>query len=152
MLMKALVAYHSESGNTQKLALAIASGLGTRAVSVDAVESRELQSYDLICIGTPVQYGAPTRQVREFISRMPPMSGKKAAAFCTMHMFGDKKTLQTLKGLLEAKGMVFVGGVSALGWSRLIANFGPRVFNRGRPDREELARAEEFGRKLLGKI
>ena len=41
--MKALVAYHSESGNTQKLALAIASGLGTRAVSIEAVEIQELQ-------------------------------------------------------------------------------------------------------------
>ena len=150
--MKVLVAYHSESGNTQKLALAIAAGLGTRAVSIDALESQALQGYDLICIGTPVQYGAPTKQVRDFISRLPIMSGKKAAAFCTMHMFGDKKTLQTLKGLLEAKGMVFLGGVSARGWSRLIGNVGPRVFNRGRPNREELARAEEFGRKLLAKM
>jgi len=57
-----------------------------------------------------------------------------------------------LKGVLEAKGTIFLGGVSARGWNRLIANFGPRVFNRGRPNREELARAEEFGRKLLGKI
>lgn len=150
--MKALVVYHSESGNTQKLALAIASGLGTQAVRIEAVESQDLQGYDLICIGTPVNYGAPTRQVRDFISRLPIMSGKKGAAFCTMHMFGDKKTLQTLRGLLEAKGMVFLGGVSALGWSRLIGNFGPRVFNRGRPNREELARAEEFGRKLLAKM
>ena len=150
--MKVLVAYHSESGNTQKLALAIAAGLGTRAVSIDALESQALQGYDLICIGTPVQYGAPTKKVRDFISGLPIMSGKKAAAFCTMHMFGDKKTLQTLKGLLEAKGMVFLGGVSARGWSRLIGNVGPRVFNRGRPNREELARAEEFGRKLLAKM
>ena len=67
--MKAVVAYHSESGNTQKLALAIASGLGTRAVSIEAVEIQELQGYDLICIGTPVNYGAPTRQVRDFSSR-----------------------------------------------------------------------------------
>jgi flavodoxin len=146
--MKALVVYHSASGNTQKLALAIASGLGTQAVSIEAVQARDLQGYDLICIGTPVNYGAPTRQVREFISRMPIMSGKKSAAFCTMHVFGDKKTLQTLKGLLEGKGMVFLGGVSARGWSRLIGNFGPRAFNRGRPNREELAKAEEFGRKL----
>jgi len=152
MFVKVLVAYHSESGNTQKLALAIAAGMGTGAVSIDALEGRALQGYDLICIGTPVQYGAPTRQVRDFISRMPTMSGKKGAAFCTMHMFGDKRTLQTLKGLLEAKGMVFLGGVSARGWSHLIGNFGPRVFNRGRPNREELARAEEFGRKLLAKM
>jgi len=80
------------------------------------------------------------------------MSGKKAAAFCTMHMFGDKNTIQTLKKLLEAKGMVFLGGVSARGWSCLIGNFGPRVFNRGRPNREELDRAEEFGRNLVAKM
>ena len=61
-------------------------------------------------------------------------------------------SVRTFLRILEAKGMVFLGGVSALGWSRLIGNFGPRVFNRGRPNREELARAEEFGRKLLAKM
>lgn len=150
--MKALVVYHSESGNTQKVAEAIASGLGTRAVSIEAVEAQELRGYDLICIGTPVNYCAPTKKVRDFIARMPSMSGKRGAAFCTMHMFGDRKTIQTLKDLLEAKGMVFLGGLSAQGWSRLIGNFGPRVFNRGRPNREELDRAELFGRNLLAKM
>jgi hypothetical protein len=69
-----------------------------------------------------------------------------------MHMVGDKKTMQILKKTLETRGMVFLGGMSALGWSRLIANFGPRIFNRGRPNKDELARAEDFGRTLLARM
>ena len=87
--------------------------------------------------------------MREFISQIPRMDGRKCAAFCTMHAFGDKTTLRSMQTALEAKGMVYLGGCSALGWSRLVANFGPRIFNRGRPNREELATAEALGRKLL---
>jgi flavodoxin len=150
--MKSLVVFYSESGNTQKLAQAIAAGLGTQAVKIEDIEARILPDYDLICIGTPVQGGAPAKKVLDFISQMPDMSNKKAAVFCTMHMFGDKQVIQMVKKTLEARGMVFLGGFSALGWSRLIANFGPRIFNRGRPNQDELARAEDFGRNLLAKM
>jgi len=150
--MKALVAYYSESDNTKKLADALAFGLGTQAVRLEAVDVQTLSSYDLVCMGSPVQYGGPAQRVRDFIARMPTLSGKSCAAFCTMHAFGDRNTLQTLKTLLEAKGMVYLGGCSALGWSRLIANFGPRIFNRGRPNREELTRAEDLGRTLMAKM
>lgn len=150
--MRAIVIYYSESGNTEKLAHAVATGLGTQAVRIENVKTHELPGYDLICIGTPVQGSAPAREVLDFISQMPPVSGKKAAVFCTMHMFGDKKVIQILKKILEARGMVFLGGFSALGWSRLIANFGPRIFNRGRPNQDELTRAEKFGRELLAKM
>jgi len=150
--MKSLVVFYSESGNTQKLAQAVATGLGTQSMRIEDIETRKVSDYDLICIGTPVQGAAPARKVLDFISQMPLMSGKKVAFFCTMHMFGDKKAIQISKKMLEARGMVFLGGFTALGWSRLIANFGPRIFNRGRPNRDELARAEEFGRSLLAKM
>ena len=150
--MNVLVAYYSESDNTKKLADALASGLGTRATSLDAVNAQALPGYDLICIGTPVHGGGPARKVRDFVLRMPALKGKRCAAFCTMHAFGDKRTLLTLKRSLEAKGMVYLGGCSARGWSRLVGNFGPRIFNRGRPNREELERATELGRMLLTKM
>jgi flavodoxin len=146
--MKALVAYYSESDNTKKLAEALASGLETEAVRLEAVNPWTLHEYDLICLGTPVQYGAPAAVVREFVARMPPLNGKSCAAFCTMHAFGAKATLRTMKTWLEAKGMVYRGGCSARGWSRLVANFGPRIFNRGHPNADELSRARELGRSL----
>ena len=54
--------------------------------------------------------------------------------------------------MLEGRGMVYLGGCSARGWSRLVGNFGPRIFNRGRPNQVELARATEFGKSLLAKV
>lgn len=150
--MKALVAYYSESDNTKKLAGAVASGLGTQPVSIAAVDVGTLADYDLICLGTPVQYGGPAREVRDFIARMPVLQGVGCAAFCTLHAMGDRATLQSMQSLLEAKGMVYLGGCSALGWSRLLGNIGPRIFNRGRPNREELDRAEAFARELPVKM
>lgn len=147
--MKALVAYYSESDNTRKLADAVASGLGTTAVKLESVNPQALAEYDLICLGTPVQGARPARKVQEFISRMPRLPGKRCAGFCTMHAFGDQRTLEALKRALEGKGLVYLGGCSARGWSRLVANFGPRIFNRGRPNREELDRATAFGHDLL---
>ena len=147
--MRAIVIYYSETGNTEKVARAVAAGLATKAVRIEDIKPRELSGYDIICIGTPVQGAAPAKKMLDFISQMPDMNGKKAAVFCTMHMFGDKKAVQILKKALEAKGMEFLGSFTALGWSRLVANFGPRMFNRGRPDQRELTAAEEFGKKLL---
>jgi multimeric flavodoxin WrbA len=150
--MNSLVAYYSESDNTKKLADALATGLGTKAVRLDTVQPDALAGYELICIGTPVQYGGPAAKVREFISRMPRLQGKKCAAFCTMHAVGDTATLLALRRALEAKGLVYLGGCSARGWSRLVANFGPRIFNRGRPNQAELDRATALGRSLLLKL
>lgn len=101
--MKALVAYYSESDNTKKLADAVATGLGTQALSLDAVHVESLATYDVICIGTPVHGGAPNRKVKDFIASMPPLKGKGCAAFCTMHAFGDQRTLLAMKRLLEAR-------------------------------------------------
>jgi hypothetical protein len=87
----------------------------------------------------------------EFIHKMPELNGKKAALFCTKSMFGDKSTIAAMRKGLEAKGMVFAGSYCAVGFSRFIGDFGPRIFHRGHPTREELSGAEEFGRGLLKK-
>lgn len=150
--MNTLVAFHSESDNTRKLAMAVAAGAGTRALPLADVNPLKLGEYELICLGTPVHGGKPARALLEFIERMPRLPGTRCAAFCTMHAFGDHRTLEVLKLALEAKGLVFLGGYSALGWSRLVANFGPRIFNRGRPNRDELVRATAFGRGLVEKV
>jgi flavodoxin len=146
--MKSVVVYYSESGNTRKVAQAIATGLGSEAKSITEIEPEELSAFGLICIGTPVHNSAPDKKIVSFISQMPDMSGKKAAVFFTHHLSGDKKAGRVLKKELEVRGMEYLGSFTARGRSRLIANFGPRIFMRDRPNRAELAAAEEFGRKL----
>jgi flavodoxin len=147
--MKSLVAYYSESDNTAKLAKVMASSLGIEARRIEAIKPEETGSYDLILIGTPVHGYKPNQIVVNFINAMPQLTGKRVAVFCTMHMSGDKKVFKILKQLLESKGLTFLGGYSSRGLSRLIANFGPRIFNKGKPSPEDLARAGEFAQNLL---
>jgi flavodoxin len=84
--MNAVVVYYSESGNTQKVAQAIAAGLGSQARSITEAEPDSLSAFDLICIGTPVHNSAPDKRIVSFIAQMPDMSGKKAAVFFTYHL------------------------------------------------------------------
>ena len=147
--MKALVVFYSESDNTAKIAGAIATRLGVVAKRVEAVNPADTAAYDLIVIGSPVHGSRPNAAVMRFIERMPQLEGKKAAAFCTMHLFGDKKAIDIIARKLEEKGLKFIGGFCRRGLSRLVANFGPRIFNRGRPSSLDLQEAADFGGRLL---
>ncbi len=147
--MKSLVVYYSESENTAKLAHVIAAKLGTVERSIETVRPEETTAYDLIVIGSPVHGSRPNAAVMHFIEAMPELPGKKAAAFCTMHLFGDKRVIDIIQQQLEHKGMLFLGGFCTKGLSRLVANFGPRIFNRGRPSPQDLKEADEFAGMLL---
>lgn len=147
--MRALVLYYSETGNTEKVAKAIAKGLGSELKKIEDVKIEDVKDYDLLCIGTPVHGFGPAKKVEKFLDELPVMSGKKGAAFCTMHIWGDKRTFKIIKEKLSNKGISFIDGFSCLGLSRLIGNFGPRIFNKGRPNEENLKEAESFGKKIL---
>ncbi|MEM4447268.1 MAG: hypothetical protein QW328_07080 [Nitrososphaerota archaeon] len=80
--------------------------------------------------------------------QIPPLTGVKGAAFCTFHNSGDKRTINYIKEKLEEKGAKFLGGFSCKGESRFVANFGPRIFNKGRPNSDDLKKAEDFARTI----
>lgn len=147
--MKSLVIYYSETGNTEKVAKAIALGLGADLKKIDEIKPEDLFEYDLICLGTPVHALGPAKPIKKFLDKLPMLAGKKGAAFCTMHHFGHHRTLRIIKEELEAKGVEYLGGYFCKGLSRLIGNFGPRIFNKGRPSPKDLKEAENFGKKIL---
>ncbi len=80
--MKALVTYYSETGNTEKLAQAIYDGAGKVEKKIVPVgEARDLEVYNLIFCGFPVQaHGVPAK-VESFLKTIP--RGKKLALFGT---------------------------------------------------------------------
>ena len=149
--MKSIVVYYSKSGNTQKIAQAVATGMGALAKKIEEVKPGELAAYDVMAFGSPVHNGAPDKVVSDFISQLPDLKGKKAAFFCTKSLSGDKSATASVQKTLEAKGAVFLGGFCAIGWSRFFANFGPRIIHRGHPNVKELSAAEAFGRGLMAK-
>lgn len=146
--MRSIVIYYSETGNTEKVAKVIAVSLKADLTRIENIKPNDVSKYDLIFLGTPVQRWGPAKIVRKFLKELPNLFSKKGAAFCTMHAFGDKRTFRIIKESFEAKGISFIDGFSCLGLSRLIGNFGPRIFNRGRPNEKDLKNAEFFGKKI----
>lgn len=119
---KVLIAYHSETGNTELMARSVAEGAG----SVDGVEvllkhSSEVTESDLtsahaIIVGSPVYNAAITPEISRFISSWPfegaPLKDKIGAAFVTVGgISAGEELAQT--GILQSMlifGMIVVGG------------------------------------------
>ena len=90
-LGKALVVYDSVYGNTEKVAKALAKGLGDSGIDVDTlrvdvVKFDEFGKYDLLVVGGPVHAWSATKPIKTFLERLKTvegLSGKKAFAFDT---------------------------------------------------------------------
>jgi NAD(P)H dehydrogenase (quinone) len=147
--MQVLVMYYSASGNTEKLAGAIAKGVGESGgvqciVKAAAdVTNDDLTASDAIIAGSPVYYGAMAAELKSVFDQSVivrnEMEDKVGAAFATSgDASGGKET--TLLSILQAmliSGMIIVGDpLDATG------HYG--VSCVGAPD----ARAAENGRKL----
>ena len=85
--MKTLVVYDSTYSNTEKIAKAIGAALTGDVKFLRAAEANaaELNSYDLIVIGSPTYGGRPMPSVADFINKISEsaINGKKVAAFDT---------------------------------------------------------------------
>lgn len=80
--MKALVTYYSETGNTEKLANAVAKGIeGMEKEIKPMAEVSALDGYDLIFFGFPVQSHSVPSKAAAFIKGIP--KDKKVAFFST---------------------------------------------------------------------
>lgn len=146
--MRALVIYYSKTGNTKKIAEAIAAELDATLRTID--EPGDITFFDLVCVGTPVRFFLPTERMRSFLRRLPKLDGQKVAGFCTMAIGGGGTTLSYMRQVIEGKGAKFIGGFACRASSGIIAGFGPKVWMKTHPDEEDLWRAKEFAQKLAG--
>ena len=83
--MKALVAFYSESGNTEKLAKAIYDGINAPGKEIMPISDANAKDYDVIFVGFPVQASSVPAKVEKFIKSVP--EGKKLAFFVTHGSF-----------------------------------------------------------------
>jgi len=81
-MIRALVVYDSRTGNTERMALAVADGArkvkGTKVVvlKVDKARMSDLTDSDAIIIGSPTYYGNMTGKMKSFIDRTNGIHGK----------------------------------------------------------------------------
>jgi flavodoxin len=80
--MRVLVAYYSETGNTERVARSVFNGIAFAEKKLALVkEVTRLAPYDLIFVGFPVQSHSVPAAVEKFLKKIP--EGKKVALFAT---------------------------------------------------------------------
>lgn len=87
--MKALVIYDSIFGNTEQIAKAIGSAIGSseeaNVLRVSAAHPDQLQGLELLIVGSPTRGFKPTPEITDFLKNIADnnLQGVKAAAFDT---------------------------------------------------------------------
>jgi len=161
--MKALVAYHSKTGNTEKLARAIYAALHVEKEIYPLREIQSFEGYDIIFIGFPVQAHSVPPAVIPFFKNLP--VGQPIALFCT---HGSLRGGQLPKQALE-QALGLAARAKVLGTFGVRGAVDPKVIDalmkqlehqawaeealgaQGHPDEADLADGREFAKGILAK-
>jgi flavodoxin len=178
-MKKALLIYHSGTGNTQKVALKIKEGLESKGVNVEVMKPQEavdldFYSYDLVCVGTPSIEWQPAKPVADLLKAKlnlyrsqgkikpsaPKVAGKNALLFVTYsgpHTGVDEATPagKTMRQYFEHFGFNIVGE-----WYIIAEFIGREDMStqgrlgdiRGKPTMEELAKIKVDAEKVAEKL
>ncbi len=85
--MKTLVIFESAYGNTEEIARSIGGAISgdVKVLRANEVSPADLESLDLLIVGSPTQAGRPLSAVQDFLNNTaePVIKGTKVAAFDT---------------------------------------------------------------------
>jgi NAD(P)H dehydrogenase (quinone) len=157
--VKVLVAYYSRTGNTERMAQAVAEGarsvLGASVQTkrVGQVTADDLFSSDAIVVGSPVYWSNMAGEVKTFFDGWQlkfgvfpdfKMKNKVGAAFATGGQVssGKELTMLTILAAMLGNQMIIVGGGGAFGASATTEGDSPGV------DAKELSDAQSLGRRV----
>lgn len=154
-----LVVYSYHHKNTETIAKAFAPVLAAKIVTPQEVDSTEVAGYDLVGFGSGIDSGKHYAPLLDLADRLPQVANRKAFIFstCGAPAFGVTQSFilknhSALREKLEAKGYTIVGEFGCPGFN---TNMFLRYFgglNKGRPNAEDLKRAEDFARGLTQKM
>jgi flavodoxin len=148
--MLVLFSYHHN--NTEKIAKVFAKALDAQIRAPLQINPEETQQYDLIGFGSGIYDGKHHKDLLDLADRLPPASNRKTFLFSTSW---DKRIAlihSSLRERLESKGYIIVdefncGGFNTNSFLKLFGGL-----NKGRPNAEDLERAEEFAQGLKEKM
>ena len=149
-MAKVLIVYDSRSGNTKKMAHAIAEGAKNKNadVNVKTVEEtnvKDLLDYDAIIMGSPTYYGGMSGRLKELIDQSVKvhgkLEGKVGAAFTSSGgtATGAETTLLSIIQAMLVHGMI-VQGTSAN------KPYGSAAV--GSPDKKDVEDCKELGKRV----
>jgi NAD(P)H dehydrogenase (quinone) len=155
-----LVTYHSATGNTEKMAQAVAEGAkavsGTSVVlkRIGEVIGDDLLSADAVIVGSPVYVGNMSGQVKTFFDNWGlkfglgtatgKMRNKVGAAFATGGgvSSGKEVTILTILEAMLIHQMIVISGGGGFGASATTGPDSPGI------DAKEIAEARELGKRV----
>ena len=115
-MKKAIVIFDTKFGNTEKVAKALALGIGKQGidvycVNVEKVQIDKLAEYDLIAIGGPTHGFGMSAPMKVFIKKLENLNLRNKSAFVFDTRTGSRFWGSAAKGIekrLEGIGMVIV--------------------------------------------
>jgi menaquinone-dependent protoporphyrinogen IX oxidase len=150
--MKPVVLYSTQSGNTRKIADAIASELKCESLNVNQsnlAQTKDLNDFDLIFVGTGIRFGNPNEDLINYLNATVLGQPKTFALFLTWGEAGktDQKAISKLKRVLESKSQRIVDDYFTC--------YGGRKFSllkRKHPNAEDNAAAVHWAKEIVKKI
>lgn len=165
--MKSIVVVSSQTGNTLKVAGAVALALDEKADAVKVEEKPDVSDYDLVVVGCWIDRGTADAKAKEFIKTI---KGKKVAYFATLGAYADSEHAQKclenigrlfdesneLVGQFICQGAVSVKMIEMM--SKMFPEGHPHAMDEARkqrlkdaathPDAEDLAKARQYFTEL----
>jgi flavorubredoxin len=144
-MAKALVVYHTQTGNTEKLAIAVKEGIESCGIEVIFKKASEANLEDLLtssgyCFGTPDYFSYMAGALKDFFDRTCyPSEGKitnRPYVYFVSHGGGGRA----------------VGSLEKMGERFKLKKITEPLLVEGKPKKEDLEKAKELGRKLAKAI
>ncbi len=154
-MTKTLIVYESKTGNTEKMATAVAEGAkqiaGTEVVlkKVDKATMDDLLNADAIIMGSPTYYGQMSGTLKAFIDETVKihgkLDGKVGAAFTSSGgtACGAETTLLSILGTMLVHGMVVQGSASN-------KHYG--AASVGAPKKQDLVICQKLGKRVAALV
>ena len=140
--MKIAIIFHSESGNTEKMAALVrrgcekVTGVETRCMSIDDVDDEYVRDSAGVILGSPTYEGTCSWQMKRYLDTGPKgLAGKLGAVFVSQNWPGGGGAsfaeMTIIAGMLVHGMLVYSGGISV---GRPYLHFG--AVSRRAPDDE----------------
>ena len=138
-MAKLLIIYHSQTGNTEEMAKAVAEGAKVEVTLKKAFDAKaeDLIACDAVAFGSPTNFGYMSGAVKDFFDRTLPacrgkVDGKPFAAFASMAL-EKRAAIDAIEKIAGSFGLKKVAD-------------GPLA--KGKPAPEILDECRELGKKL----
>ena len=152
-LVEVIIIYDTKYGNTQRVAELIAEGIGEIGEIKPVISNfknikniNDLNNYDVILIGAPAHFGAPSKAIMKFIDKLTKINlqGKQFACFDTYLGEDFEKAVKKMEEKIIQKLPDFRQIASGLS-IKVQGMKGPII-------EEEIPKCKEFGEKIANQI